>query len=201
MTNVDSSRFYFDFLDPLSHLVELELREVERTHGGRVARVPFELRPPPAPMLDPGAEAWRTRWDTAARAAEAREARLPDPPALIPWTRKAHELVLIAEEQDLGSRVRRVLFERAFDARVDIGRIDVLVAIAVELGMDETETKATLDVDRHTPTVERARTAAEAEGVRAPPTLVFAGRKLEGFHNADEIVSFLDFPSTPAGKG
>lgn len=201
MTNVASSRFYFDFVDPLSYLVELELRDAERTLGVDVPRVPFELRPPPTPMLDPAAEAWRTRWDTAVRLAEAREARLPDTPALIPWTRKAHELVLIAEEQDLASRVRQVLFERVFDARADIGRIDVLVAIAVELGMDGTETKATLDVDRHAPTVERARDTAEAEGVRAPPTLVFAGRKLEGFHNADEIVSFLDFPSPPAGTG
>ncbi len=192
MTEVSSSRFYFDYVDPLSYLVELELREVEKTSRSRVARVPFELRPPPATMVDPDAEEWRRRWDEARRISEARGTRLPDPPGLVPWTRKAHELVAIAHEHDLARRAHELLFERVFDVGADIGRIDVLVAIAKELGLDETETKATLDVDRHTPRVERVRVAAVSSGVHAPPTLFLAGNTLEGFRNADEIVSFLD---------
>jgi len=99
---------------------------------------------------------------------------------------------MIADEHGLGERVHEILFERVFEQGVDIGRIDLLVSLAVELGLDETETKATLDVDRHAPSVAEARKRAVADGVHAPPTLVFAGRMVEGFRNTEEIVRFLD---------
>lgn len=192
MTDMTPSRFYFDYVDPISYLVEIELREAEDMLRERIERVPFEWRAPPAPMVDPDAPEWRHRWEEAVRLGAARGTALGDPPPLVPWTRKAHELVMFATEHDLGDLVHERLFERVFELGVDIGRIDVLVSLAVELGLDETETKATLDVDRHAPSVAEARERAMANGVHAPPTLVSAGRTLEGFRNTDEIVRFLN---------
>jgi len=192
MTDIASGRLYFDYVDPVSYLLEVELREAENVLRRRVDRVPFELRAPPAPMIDPDAPEWRRRWEAALRIGVARGASPGNRPRLVPWTRKAHELVMFAREHDLGYHAHTLLFERVFERGVDIGRIDILVAMAVELGLDETETKATLDVDRFAPSVAEARQRAMADGVTAPPTLAFGGRILEGFRNTEEIVRFLD---------
>ncbi len=182
--------FFFDYVDPLSYLVELELREAEEQLGEPVERVPFELRPPPAPMLDPDAPEWRERWAEAGRwAAECGVTLTPLP--IVPWTRKAHELVLHASEHDLGSRAHEILFEHITHEGADLGRIDVLVRLAVGLGLDETETKAVLDVDRHAASIVRARERGTAMGVVAPPALASGGDTVEGFRNAAEIVKFF----------
>jgi predicted DsbA family dithiol-disulfide isomerase len=72
----------------------------------------------------------------------------------------------------------------------DIGRVDVLVGIAGTLGLDPTETKAVLDVDRHAQDVATV-SAAAAVSVGEPPALSFGGRVLRGFHNRDAVRTFL----------
>jgi hypothetical protein len=46
---------FFDYVDPLSYLLDHALRELEGTGSTsyRIERIPFELRPPPDPLLDP----------------------------------------------------------------------------------------------------------------------------------------------------
>lgn len=184
-------RFYFDYVDPLSYLVETELRAWEATgpEGARVLRTPYELRPPPAPLLDPDGPEWRARWERARALARRLDVDLT-PPALVPWSRKAHELLLHAREHEAGEETHRALFAAAAGAR-DLGRVDVLVEIATGVGLDLTETKAALDVDRFSEDVAALRAAALEAGVAAPPTLWADGELLEGFHNRDEIGKFL----------
>ncbi len=190
MSDTPPDRFYFDYVDPLSYLMEIELGEAEERLGLGVARTPFELRPPPEPMLDAGDRAWQARWEAAARQAGPGGLQI-GPPRLVPWTRKAHELVLYAGEHDLGARAHHSLFDRVLRDGADVGRIDVLVELAVELGLDRTDTKASLDVDRHAAAVVRARQDGIEAGVLAPPALVGPHGAVEGFRNAREIVKFF----------
>jgi predicted DsbA family dithiol-disulfide isomerase len=169
-------RIYFDFVDPLCYLLSLELAEgalpIEWTG--------FELRPPPAPLTAVDDPAWAERW----RAARARAGDSPAtlrPPRLVPWTRKAHELHAFASARDLGDRVRAAIFEAYFDAGRDIGRVDVLVDVAAAAGIDRTEAKAVLDVDRHGAEVAAARAEAVELGVDDVPTLHIDGRLERGF--------------------
>lgn len=182
--------FYYDLIDPLSYLMEREVTAVEATHDVRFERVPFELRPPPEPLIDPDGDPWRRRWTLAETLAEGTVTTLRRP-ALVPWSRKAHELVLHAAEVERADEVRRGLFELAFEKGADLGRVDVLVSFAGSLGLDPSRTKAVLDVDRHAEAVAEAGRRARAAGVAGAPAASVGDRVAQGFHNRDALVTLL----------
>lgn len=188
--------FFFDYLDPLSYLIRGELAELGEPgdatalHGARLRYVPLELRPPPAPLLDPDSGPWLARWREATAAGETLGVRLARP-GILPWTRKAHELAFHALEKGVGPAVHDALFDAVFVRGDDVGRVDVLVGIARRLGMDATETKAVLDVDRFADQVAALRAEALAAGVSDPPALVCGARLLQGFHNRGALRTFL----------
>ena len=176
------ARFYFDFIDPLSYLQEIELLAL----GADIERIGFELAPPPEPLTAVSDARWKDRWAAARRLAPTAGVELA-PPTLVPWSRKAHELHLHAAENGRGDEVRRAIFEAYFGRGEDIGRVDRLLALAVSLGLDRTATKAALDVDRHQEAVVEARRAAAEAGISDAPTIVVAGRILRGFHNRADL--------------
>ncbi len=182
--------FFFDLVDPLSYLMDREIRSWERVHGRSVERIGLELRPPPQPMIDPDEPWWQDRWSQARRLAQEIGVELTEPP-LVPWSRKAHELVLHAGEVERADEVTEGLFALAFETGADLGRVDVLATFARELGMDLSRAKAVLDVDRHAEEVARGRERAAALGVDEAPTLVAGNKVLRGFHNRDALGTFL----------
>jgi predicted DsbA family dithiol-disulfide isomerase len=174
--------FWFDFIDPLSYLQELELVAL----GSSIERIGFELAPPPEPLTAVSDARWKDRWAEARRfAATTRQSAAVElaPPSLVPWSRKAHELHLHAKENGRGDEIRRAIFEAYFSRGEDIGRVDRLIALAVAVGLDRTAAKAALDVDRHQEGVVEARRAAAEAGITDTPTLVVADEVLRGFHN------------------
>lgn len=180
---------FFDFIDPLSFLMAQELASVPAIGPSGFDWIPVELRPPPAPLTtldDPDlAERWRRAH------AEAGSYRTFAPPSLVPWTRKAHELVRHAAESGRAERVRERVFEAYLFEGRDIGRVDVLVEVARACGLDATETKAVLDVDRYEEEVATRRAEALDAGADAPPCLRVGDALLRGFHNASAIRTFL----------
>lgn len=187
----ETLRFCFDYLDPLSFLVQGELDALAQEGGlPPVRRLPVELRPPPLPLLDPDGEEWMALWGRGVEFAAGLGVTLEAPP-LLPWTRKAHELVLHACEKGAGDAVHRLVLDAVFVHGRDVGRVDVLVEIARRGGLDAHEAKAVLDVDRHAAAVEALRAEAEAAGAPAPPTLLLGERTLQGFHNRDSLRTFL----------
>jgi predicted DsbA family dithiol-disulfide isomerase len=182
---------FFDYVDPLSYLLERELSGLlPELAVPPLRHVPLELRPPPGPMLDPEGEGWTERWNASRALAEDRHIRFPDP-AVVPWTRKAHELVLHAESQGLGAGAHSALFDAFLLEGRDIGRVDVLVEIARSLGLDQTGAKAVLDVDRYSDEVSSLGESARALGIDAPPAFALGDAILQGFHNRDALRTFL----------
>lgn len=184
------ARLYADYMDPGSFLVEERLRAVEDAVAFRVERLPWEVVPQPTPLLDPRDPAWSEYWAAMARelAADGHEIV---PPRLIPWTAKAHELAMLAREKGCFDKVHQTLF-RAFHLEgADLGRVDVLVALAMEAGLDLSETKAVLDVDRFAPELEAVRREGEALGVRGVPTLVLGDEVFEGIHDRVALETLL----------
>lgn len=188
-------RLYFDFVDPGSFLV---LRRMARL-GLDFDRLGFELRTPSDPLVDPTDPAWLGYWDEVEPALRDAGVTAHRPP-LVPRTRKAHELVLHAEGTG-DAAVRNRLVDRLFRAHLeegaDLGRIDVLVALATEEGLDRSETRAALDVDRWRDGVEAARRRAMEDGVRGVPTLSRGTATLEGIHDDDTLRAFTGVDRTP----
>lgn len=184
-------RFWFDYVDPASYLLERVLAEAEEEMGLTLERTPFEVTPPPLPLVDTHTERWRRFWEGARSAASAAGVSLAEP-RLVPWTRKAHELALHARELERFADVHRALFETFLVAGKDVGRVDVLLEVAALHGLDLSRARAVLDVDRHAPEVERARAEAERLGVRGVPTLLAEHGRLEGFRGRDLTLAFLE---------
>ena len=187
---IEPVRVYFDFIDPLSYLTELALRDLAGSLAGGVERVGFELVPPPHPLTASDDPRWSSRWTVARPLAAASSARL-DPPRLVPWTRKAHELHLHAQASGMGDVVRLAIYEAYFGRAEDIGRVDRLVEIAAAHGLDRTATKAVLDVDRYEEDVNAARAAAKAAGVEDVPAIEAAGSLVRGFQNRGDLLTLL----------
>lgn len=183
---------YFDFVDPISYLLEGEVSAVEAQLDVQVKRVGVEINPPPYPLGAPGDDLWEPRWAEATEIAERLDRPLPLP-SLVPWSRKAHELVEHAREtaEDRVVELRRAIFRAYFEEGRDIGRVDVLVALADAVGLDRTEAKAVLDVDRFGDDVARRRNEVVGAGLRVIPTLEAGDRRFEGFHNRASLRTFL----------
>lgn len=186
----DPVTFAFDFVDPGSYLVhELLRRRLGPATAEGVRMLPLELRPPPDPLIRAADEGWKEM--TRALGEVARVEGVPfDPPAFVPWTRKAHEIALHAEEKEVG--LHGLLFRARFEEGLDLGRVDVLVDIASRAGLDGAEARTVLGVDRFAPRTEDARREAAALRIRGVPTLLAGdGERLEGFRPAEELRSFL----------
>lgn len=175
---------YFDFTDPGSQLAAHLLDEAGVADA--VQWRGLELRPPPHSLIDPTTPTWRQYHARISGLVHDYGARM-ETPALIPWTRKAHEMAEFARERDCDHTVRRALFEAHFVDRTDIGRIDLLVDIAHRAGLDRTETRAVLDVDRYTGVVLDNRKAARTQRITAVPSLVAGGRRLEGLAGGADL--------------
>lgn len=182
--------FFFDYVDATSWVVELWLAELLPLDGITVDRRPFELKPPPEVFLGPSDPEWATSRSWAIPTLEAMGRTLANP-SLVPWTRKAHELALHAAREGCYEHIHAALFETFHEDGADIGRIDVLVSIAASAGLDTSESKAVLDVDRYADEVCEARREAEKLGVRGAPTILAGHKRLERPQGFDELRTFL----------
>jgi predicted DsbA family dithiol-disulfide isomerase len=183
-------RLYYDYIDPLSLVLEHDVAALEEEGLTRVARHPLELRAPPAGLIHSDDPLWVRRWEQALALARTRGLVL-NPPALVPWSRKAHELALHAREKDRFQHVHPALFRAYLAEGRDIGRVDVLVSLAAEAGLDGEEVRTVLGVDRHAAALDGLRGEAERLGVRGVPTLLVAGERIEGVLPAEALRALL----------
>ncbi len=188
---------WYDFVDPASVLLMLEI-EAARRDGESWALDScikwraLEMRPPPSPLVSLDDPEVSSLWESAIPLAQQIGVKL-NPPHLVPWTRKAHELIAHAEEASReSSHSLRLAVAKAYAIKGrDIGRVDVLVKIATDHGCDRIECKAVLDVDRYEAVVQGSAQKAKAASVTRPPTIVKGLKRLEGFHNRTALGTLL----------
>jgi len=189
---MDTLVFAFDYVDPVSYRLERALR-VRAGLGGLppVQRIPLELRPPPEPLLDPAAAAWADRWTRLAEELREEGVALIRPP-LVPWSRKAHELRLFAAEKGVEDQVHQALFDGFFLEGLDLGRVDLLVRVGMDAGLEFSETRAVMDVDRFTEEVETAHQEIATLGFALSPGLIWGQHRLDGDATLEDLAAFLD---------
>jgi predicted DsbA family dithiol-disulfide isomerase len=186
-----SPRLFYDYIDPLSFLLEHDVLALESEEWTSVARHPLGLRAPPAALLDPRDPLWQRRWEQASTLASDRAITLHQP-TLVPWSRKAHELALHAREKGVFAETHAALYQAHLLDGLDIGRVDVLVEVAGRVGLDPQEARIVLGVDRHAATLDGLRGEAERLGVRGVPTLLVAGERIEGVLPREALRALLE---------
>jgi predicted DsbA family dithiol-disulfide isomerase len=182
--------FFYDYVDPASFILELLLRERGFVPGSNLTPLPLELNPPPGPLRDPDHGEWKDHWDRTMERAREIGLKLTRP-WIVPWTRKAHELVFFAGERGWPGAIHEALFRAYLVEGQDIGRVDVLVQLGREQGLDGMEAKAALDVDKYGEALKTIRSRAILEGFDGPGTLQLDGRLLHGSPTPEELDAFL----------
>ena len=181
-----------DVVDPLSFLAHLQVRSVEQTTGSHVQRVPVELRPPPAELIGADHPFWLQRWEQAETLAGGLNLSLRKP-CLVPWSRKAHELLCHARASGLGEadKLLDLIFQAFLLKGKDVGRVDILVGLGQSVGLELSETKAVLDIDRYEAEVSDALEYTRSQKAEVPPVLIKGHKHLRDFHNDQAIGTFL----------
>lgn len=175
----------FDYVDPGSYAAFLALGD-----PGRFRWQPLELRTPGSPSIDPRDAEWAQM--TEAVLTEVRRSGVAArTPTHVPLTRKAHELACHAKEHDRFDRVHRALFEAHFEGERDIGRVDVLVQIAADAGLEPAEARTVLGVDRFGPDIADERRRLIETGIVGVPTIWSDQARIEGFRGVAAFRSEL----------
>jgi predicted DsbA family dithiol-disulfide isomerase len=109
-----------------------------------------------------------------------------------PYTRLAFEGFAYAEEHGLGRRYTERMFRAFFVEQRDIGRPDILAAVAGELGLDAGEFRAGLDSGRYFDVHQQALRRAQQLQITVAPTFLVENGRLEGMPTAESLHRLLD---------
>ncbi|MBN8206338.1 DsbA family oxidoreductase [Microbacterium esteraromaticum] len=91
-------------------------------------------------------------------------------------TVKAHEVLHFAKSKGLQHEMEERLMSAYFTEGRHVGRIDDLVALAVEVGLDEDETRTALESNAHLDDVRADQAQARAYGINGVPFFVIDGQ-------------------------
>ena len=153
----------------------------------------FELRPDPAPSLDPAGEYLTRVWrDSVYPLAERLGITMRLPP-IQPRSRRAHEAAKWAQTQDQFDAYNAALFRAFFERGEDISSIDVLSKLARDLGLDDSTLRAALETKQFEPSVVADEREAAELGVNAVPAFVFNRRfALTGVQSAAALEQMVN---------
>ena len=91
-------------------------------------------------------------------------------------TVKAHELLHHAKANDLQHEMEERLMSAYFTEGRHVGRIDDLVELAAEVGLDPDEARTALESATHLPAVRQDQAQAQAYGIQGVPFFVIDGQ-------------------------
>ena len=162
-----------DYVCPFCYL---ELPALVRLHdevpGAAVAWRAFELRPDPAPTLDPDGEYLHRVWNASVYPmARERGMELRLPPVQ-PRSRLALEAAEFARGQGRFDAMHEALFRAFFRDGRDLADIGVLLDVAAAAGLDPQALGTALREGRHTAAVLADEQAAQALGISGVPGML-----------------------------
>ena len=164
--------FYYDLVCPYSYLESEAIEAAEDAGRVTVEWLPFELRPAPAPLLEPRSDHLRTDWTrNVYRLALERgiEIHLPrhQPRSTLPLA-----ACLWAGEQGRLRAFKRALYEAFFCEGENIATDREIARAAERAGLDSKEAVAAAYSPERLHRLREIRLRAEAAGVRGVPTLL-----------------------------
>lgn len=186
MTEPVKIKIWSDYVCPFCMLAEGPVEEAIKDVGAEaeveVEWMPFELRPHPQPTLRPEDAYLPAIWERAVYPMARRLGVDITLPAVSPQphTALAFEGYQYAAEHGLGTAYNQRMFRAFFQENQDLGQIDVLVALAGEIGLDEAGFRAALTDGVHRDRHQEALREAAAHQVRSVPTILVGDTRIEG---------------------
>ncbi|WP_341908025.1 DsbA family oxidoreductase [Polaromonas sp. YR568] len=177
-----------DFVCPFCMIAEQPLLEAVEAFGQPVdiEWMPFELRPYPTPTLRPEDSYLQTVWPQSVYPVAERfgvQLRLPSVSPQ-PYTAMAWQGYQFARAEGKGHVYNDAVLRAFFQEDRDIGRVDVLVDIAREVGLDPVGFEAALRDGRFREIHEQALAMARAQGVSGVPAFRIGPHWLPGVQPA-----------------
>jgi len=105
-------------------------------------------------------------------------------------TVKAHQLIHYAKAHGRQAEMKERLMAAYFERGEHVGRVDELVRMAEEVGLDGAEARAALETERYLPAVQADFRQAAAYGINGVPFYVVQGKY--GVSGAQPTELFLD---------
>ncbi len=105
-------------------------------------------------------------------------------------TLKAHELIAFAKSQGKQAEMKERLMAAYFERGEHVGRVDDLVRMAGEVGLDEQAARAALESGVYAGEVQQDIAQARAYGIQGVPFFVIDGKY--GVSGAQETQTFID---------
>ena len=173
-----------DYVCPFCYLELPVIDQLQQEFGQRleVQWHAFELRPDPAPTLDPQGAYLHDTWTRLVYPmAHARGMKLHLPP-LQPRSRKAFEAAEHARTLGHFHAMHRALFRAFFEEGLDIGDTETLLDIGAAAGLERDPLKDMLDTGRYARRVLEQEEQARKLGITGVPLAMahLGGRDLSG---------------------
>jgi predicted DsbA family dithiol-disulfide isomerase len=153
----------------------------------------FELRPEPVPTLDPQGDYLQRAWSTSVYPLAERLGVTMRLPPVQPRTRLAHEAAHWARSQGRFDDYHEEIFRAFFERGEDIGDADVLVTLAIELGLESGALHAALRTHEFEKSVLKDESAAARFGVTGVPAFIANRRAtLSGVRPVEHLKQLVD---------
>lgn len=176
-------KVYSDFVCPFCYLGKSVLDEVIQGDF-EVEMMPFELRPSPAPLLDPVNDPEKQQiWKSSITPMAARlgvDMKLPNV-SPHPYTHLAFEGMQFAKEHGKASEYSNRIFTAFYQEDQNIGEVDILASIAKEIGLDKEAFTVALTSRKYKEAHQKElKHAYEEAQITAVPTFFIGDERIEG---------------------
>jgi predicted DsbA family dithiol-disulfide isomerase len=146
---------FADYVCPFCYLAEGEVARLRQRDGLRIDGAAFELRPAGTALPDLQSAARVDAWRRSVEPLAAELGVSIRQATVSTRTRKAHEAAAYARSEGRFDAMHEAIYAAYWREGRDIGRIDVLVGIGRDIGLDPAGLRVALDIDQWTARVEQ----------------------------------------------
>ena len=171
---------YSDYVCPFCFLEIPALERLRDEQGVELDYRAYELRPEPAPALDPAGEYLTTVWHNSVYPLAERLGVKIHLPPVQPRSRLAFEGAEFARDAGKLDAYTRAVHEAFFQRGSDIGQATILADIAHGVGLERTAFLAALADHRHLPRVLEQEREAHELGIHSVPSVVIGDYLIPG---------------------
>jgi predicted DsbA family dithiol-disulfide isomerase len=164
-----------DYVCPFCYLELPELARLARERPVEVIWRAFELRPEPAPTLDPDGAYLHRVWNASVYPMARERGMALTLPPVQPRSRKAFEAAAFARDRGAFDAMHAALFRAFFAEGRDLADETVLAELAASVGLDAQALREALRTGRYTRQVLDDRRRAEKIGVTGVPAMLMHG--------------------------